>query len=180
MKRMLLALSVAGLIVLFMSTISSAQTVKFPYCAAGEQPSLQAGFKYLAEVGSFDYGQLLECEHTNPVNGDALQITSKGMFVYQKSSNEPRYTDGYNSCAWNTNGLNAWQCDRQGPASAPSAPVATETPVSKEVPWQQITTTSWETYNPDGSVSGKFFTCLFNESGQPAAYFLHVEARGGT
>ena len=110
---------------------------------------------------SFDYGQLLECEHTNPVNGDALQITSKGMFVYQKSSNEPRYTDGYNSYAWNTNGLNAWQGDRQGPASAPSAPVATETPVSKEVPWQQITTTSWETYNPDGSVSGKFFYVSF-------------------
>ena len=39
---------------------------------------------------------------------------------------------------------------------------------------------SQELCPPEDAMQWRLIRCLFNESGQPAADFLHVEARGGT
>jgi hypothetical protein len=79
------------------------------FCEPGEEPAFRFGFAALKQELGTTMGIPLECEHTNPGNGDTLQATSTGLAVYDKVTNTPRFTDGWRSWALTARGLLAWE-----------------------------------------------------------------------
>lgn len=65
------------------------------FCGPGQFPTFQFGFAALkARLGDV-MGVPVECAHTDPSSGDALQHTSTGLAFYRKLTNTPTFTDGY-------------------------------------------------------------------------------------
>lgn len=77
-------------------------------CQAGLAPRFVLGFAALAvELGPV-MGEPLECERSNPENGDTLQRTTTGLAFYRKSTNTPTFTDGTKHWALTQTGLTFW------------------------------------------------------------------------
>ncbi len=94
-----------------------------PYCESGKSPEFVFGFAALKAAVGDPMGTPLECEHTNPENGDALQQTTTGLSFYRKSTNTPTFTNGFEHWALTPNGLVYWVGDSiDPPPDAPPAP----------------------------------------------------------
>jgi hypothetical protein len=91
------------------------QPVAAPFCQPGEEPTFRFGFATLKQQVGAPMGSPLECEHTNPDNGDALQATTTGLAAYDKATNTPRFTDGWRTWALTERGLLSWE----GPTPPP-------------------------------------------------------------
>ncbi len=57
-------------------------------------PAFKLGFATLATLIPDVVGQPVENEHHNPVNGDSLQQTTKGLMVWRKADNWTAFTNG--------------------------------------------------------------------------------------
>ena len=72
-------------------------------------------------------GTCLENQHSNPVNGDALQQTTGGLMAWRKLDNWTAFTDGYRTWINGPNGLqarlNTEQFDWEGGEQAAPTPV---------------------------------------------------------
>ena len=87
------------------------------FCAPGQRPGFQAGFAALkAQLGE-TMGDPVECEHTNPQNGDSLQNTTRGLAFYRKSTNTPTFTNGDEHWAITPRGLVYWTGSSVDPPS---------------------------------------------------------------
>ncbi|MCC7107585.1 MAG: DUF4232 domain-containing protein [Chloroflexi bacterium] len=53
------------------------------------------GFATMDSLIPQQVGQCLENEHHNPINGDALQMTTGGLLVWRKFDNWTAFTDGF-------------------------------------------------------------------------------------
>jgi hypothetical protein len=117
MKYLLSAVAVVGVLLVAPSTGASAQSA--PYCEPGQTPEFVDGFAMLkAELGD-PMGDPLECEHTNPENGDALQQTSTGLAFYRASANTWTFTNGYEHWALASEGLVYWTGESIDPPAIP-------------------------------------------------------------
>ena len=74
--------------------LAAASVAAAPYCVPGVEPAYAFGFKALHDALGPEMGDPLECEHGNPVNGDTLQQTARGLSFYRKSTNTPTFTNG--------------------------------------------------------------------------------------
>jgi hypothetical protein len=63
------------------------------------------GFKTLHDLLPNVVGDCRVDEHYNPVNGDGLQETTRGLLVWRKADNWTAFTDGYRSWINGPNGL---------------------------------------------------------------------------
>src|SRR3990172_813181 len=80
-------------------------------------------------------GEPVECEHTNPENGDALQQTSKGLAFYRKFTNTPTFTNGWEHWGWTRDGLVYWTGNSTDPPGvAPPTPTPGPTPTTTPTP----------------------------------------------
>lgn len=105
-SRALSLLAVVLSLIATPATIASAQGA--PNCLLDQAPSFSFGFASLkASIGDA-MGDPLECEHTNPLNGDSLQLTTTGLSFYRKATNTPTFTDGATHWAITGEGLLAW------------------------------------------------------------------------
>ena len=102
-----------------------------PFCEGGHVPEYQFGFAALkAQLGDL-MGDPVECEHTNPDNGDSLQQTSKGLAFYRKSTNTPTFTNGHEHWALTAQGLVYWTGDSiDPPADAQPVPAPAVSPAT--------------------------------------------------
>jgi hypothetical protein len=94
---------------LFAAAPTAAMAQSFPYCAPGEAPRFQLGFAALQARLGATMGQPIECEHTDPASGDAVQRTTTGLAFYRKSTNTPTFTDGWRHWALTPSGLVYWE-----------------------------------------------------------------------
>ena len=82
-------------------------------------PDAQALAEQIPEV----VGEPLEDEHHNPLNGDALQQTTKGLMAWRKADNWTAFTDGTRSWINGPYGVQSrpneerfpWEKDRPAP-----------------------------------------------------------------
>lgn len=65
-----------------------------PRAAAADSCQFTQGFKTLKELIPTIAGDCLENVHYNPLNGDGLQMTTKGLMVWRKADNFTAFTDG--------------------------------------------------------------------------------------
>jgi len=74
---------------------ASAQPVR-TYCAIGDYPRFVYGFAVLrARLGGPVMGEPLTCEFPDPRGtGDVLQLTTRGLAFWRKSTNTPTFTNG--------------------------------------------------------------------------------------
>src|SRR3990172_6864213 len=83
--------------------LSLALTSLLPLAAAAAPTAIGSdcqyvlGFKSLHDAIPEAVGDCKTDESHNPLNGDGLQITSKGMLVWRKADNAIAFTDGYRS-----------------------------------------------------------------------------------
>lgn len=56
--------------------------------------TFKLGFKALRDLIPTIAGECTEDEHANPQNGDALQMTTKGLMAWRKADNWTAFTDG--------------------------------------------------------------------------------------
>lgn len=121
LHRLFLALCLALLVAPSLSVSAQAPGCEF-----------KLGFKLIADQMSEILGGCLENEHSNPLNGDALQQTSKGLLVWRKFDNFTAFTDGYRSWVNGPFGiqqrLNTEQFDWEPIPPEVPAPVATVAP----------------------------------------------------
>src|SRR3990167_9856897 len=80
----------------------------FPFCQPGQGAEFVFGFAFMKSQLGDTMGEPVECEHTNPENGDALQQTSKGLAFYRKFTNTPTFTNGWEDWGWTRDGLVYW------------------------------------------------------------------------
>src|SRR5262245_45579839 len=66
-----------------------------PPAAAPTSCEFKLGFKLLRDQIPPTVGDCLVNEHYNPVNGDSLQETTRGLMVWRKIDNFTAFTDGY-------------------------------------------------------------------------------------
>jgi hypothetical protein len=99
------------------------------------------GFKALADQIPGVVGIPLEDEHHNPLNGDALQRTSKGLMVWRKADNQTLFTNGHMSWVNGPLGLQSrlnserFDWEAEPPAATPTpAPIPTPVPSPTPVP----------------------------------------------
>lgn len=89
------------------------------------------GFKALHAMAPAVIGACLGDEQHNPANGDATQVTKKGLLVWRKADNQVAFTDGYLTILDGPRGLEerpntqrfAWEANPAG------LPLAADTPV---------------------------------------------------
>ncbi len=74
-------------------------------------------------------GTPVECEHTNPVNGDSLQQTTTGLAFYRKSTNTPTFTNGSEHWALTPTGTVYWTGGSIDPPPGTGAAAPTNRPV---------------------------------------------------
>jgi hypothetical protein len=81
-------------------------------------------FEALADQLGPTMGNPLECAHTDPHDGDMLQLTTSGLAYFRQHANTPVFTDGWRHWALIDQGLVAWagpnsdppdQLDKAGP-----------------------------------------------------------------
>ncbi len=89
-------------------TPSTAAAQDFPFCQPGQTPEFRFGFAALADALGDTMGTPIECEHSNPENGDTLQYTSTGLAFYRKSTNTPTFTTGIDHWALTPQGIIYW------------------------------------------------------------------------
>ncbi len=108
--------------------------------------------------GSDKVGDCLEDQHSNPINGDALQQTTGGLMVWRKLDNWTAFTDGHRTWINGPHGLQArlnteqfaWEGEPEtAPTPVPSAvpvivPTPTPTPTTASTPVPTPTLTYWE------------------------------------
>ncbi|MCL4532416.1 MAG: hypothetical protein M1582_04390, partial [Actinobacteria bacterium] len=92
---------------------------------AQAQPQFVLGFKTLANMIPSIVGQPLENEHFDPVNGDALQRTTRGLLVWRKADNWTAFTDGTNTWLNGPYGLQERPNDERFSWEAQGAQLAT-------------------------------------------------------
>src|SRR3712207_6657608 len=103
MPHLVLALS------LWVSVVASSMSGQAaPFCQAGQQPAFQFGFAALREHLGAAMGEPIECEHTDPETGDAVQRTTTGLAYYRARTKAPSFTDGWAHWALTPRGLVAW------------------------------------------------------------------------
>jgi hypothetical protein len=101
----------------------SAQT--YPACPIGQTPSFVFGFAALRQHLGPAMGDPVECEHTDPATGDALQRTTTGLAVYRRDTNTSMFTNGQEHWALTTLGPAHWSgwhgnaAPLAGPTTAP-------------------------------------------------------------
>jgi hypothetical protein len=88
-----------------------------PYCLPGKTAEFVLGFANLKEQLGDAMGEPLECEHTNPENGDSLQATSTGLAVFHQQSGLLMFTDGWRTWAMLPEGMVSWTADQDPPAA---------------------------------------------------------------
>lgn len=129
---------------------------------AQAQPQFVLGFKTLAGMIPSIVGQPLEDEHFDPVNGDALQKTTRGLLVWRKADNWTAYTDG--ASTW-INGPYGLQ----------------ERPNDERFGWESQTAgliTPSMRCGPPGP--DYYETCRFTDQfGEAMNFFLHVPSSAG-
>ena len=99
------------------------------YCGAGEMPEFRYGFAHLKSLLGATMGEPIECEHTDPENGDTLQQTTTGLAYYRAATNVAAFTDGALHRAWTERGLVTWTgngSDAPGTAVASALPEPSE------------------------------------------------------
>ena len=149
MGRLFLRVGWIGLVLLCTGTRAIAQSA--PYCAAGESPTFVLGFADLKSQVGDAMGDPIECEHTNPDNGDALQQTTTGLAFYRMATNTPTFTNGNEHWGLTESGLVTWTGNDIDPpgvvvpaATAPPSPApvgATTTPTATVAPTSMATPT---------------------------------------
>jgi len=66
--------------------VSAPNALAAGFCAPRQNPTFSFGFAALnAQLGA-SMGTPLDCEHSNPANGDTLQETSEGLAFYRKAT----------------------------------------------------------------------------------------------
>jgi hypothetical protein len=80
-------------------------------------PRFALGFAELKRQVGAPMGDPVECEHTNPDNGDSLQRTSTGLAVFRKRDGQVSFTDGWRHWAITPRGLVTWEGEAE-PAPA--------------------------------------------------------------
>lgn len=117
-RRALLSLA-ACLTLLALPAAVSAEGA--PFCAVDQTPAFAFGFASLkASIGDA-MGDPLECEHTNPLNGDSLQLTTTGLSFYRKSTNTATFTDGAMHWGLTSDGLIDWEESSMDPPGTAGA-----------------------------------------------------------
>ena len=104
MRRLLPVLALVALLVTVFTVAASAA----PHCSPGQEPVFLFGFAHLKSLLGDRMGEPIECEHTNPDNGDTLQNTTTGLAFYRKFTNTPTFTNGWEHWAWTDDGLVYW------------------------------------------------------------------------
>ena len=101
-----------------------------PFCQPGQSSAFQFGFAALKEQLGDIMGQPIECEHTNPENGDSIQNTTTGLSFYRKRTNTPTFTNGYEHWGLTSSGLVFWTGDSIDPPGTLVAGAPHESPES--------------------------------------------------
>jgi hypothetical protein len=86
-----------------------------PFCPPGQPARFVLGFASLKARLGETMGEPVECEHTNPENGDVVQQTTTGLAVYRASPGELEFTDGYRHWALRGEEMVAWEGDTPPP-----------------------------------------------------------------
>jgi hypothetical protein len=94
--------------------------------AADDPPQFRLGFKLLSDQIPTIVGEPLEEEHHNPLNGDALQMTTSGLMVWRKSDNWTAFTTGWRSWVNGPLGLQERGNESRFPWEAAMSEVADE------------------------------------------------------
>jgi hypothetical protein len=148
-----------------------------PFCPPGQPARFVLGFARLKDLLGASMGEPLECEHTNPDNGDTLQQTTTGLAVFSALNGALEFTDGWQHWALIDDDLVAWDGDRQpAPATEPGASalepgsamrvVRTD---SQGVAWRGQPDDTWRL--PSGPAEGTLVRVSERSSG-------HVKVRG--
>jgi hypothetical protein len=66
-----------------------------PSARAADEPRFLMGFRLLADMIPEIAGQPLEDERHNALNGDGLQMTTRGLMVWRKADNWTAFTNGW-------------------------------------------------------------------------------------
>lgn len=103
--RILLCL---GALLLCLVSAAPAAAQPAPHCPAGQPPTFVLGFAALKERLGDRMGEPIECEHVNPENRDALQLTSTGLAYYRRAINTAIFTDGIRHWALTARGVVTW------------------------------------------------------------------------
>jgi len=77
-------------------------------CPPGRTPSFLLGFASLQTSLGSSMGEPTECEHVDPVSGDAFQRTTTGLALYRRDTNTPMFTNGREHWALTSDGLMYW------------------------------------------------------------------------
>src|SRR6185295_9347749 len=99
-----------------------AQPPGAPFCAPGQPPAFVFGIAALRDRLGQAMGSPLECEHTDPQSGDAVQHTTTGLAYYRPSINTAIFTDGESHWALSEGTVLLWR----GPSVTPPQPTAAE------------------------------------------------------
>lgn len=86
-----------------------------PFCAAGRAPEFVLGFADLKAAVGAPMGEPIECEHTNPENGDTLQQTTTGLAIYSREQGLVMFTDGWKRWALGPSGVIHWEGESEVP-----------------------------------------------------------------
>ena len=126
-----------------MLTLTMLSALPAPPASADTHCRFVLGFASLKALidtaeGPDKVGECLENQHSNPVNGDALQQTTGGLMVWRKLDNWTAFTDGYRTWINGPNGLqsrlNTEQFDWEGGDQATPVPVPDATPDATPAP----------------------------------------------
>ncbi len=102
----------------------------YPYCAPSVAPSFDLGFAALDAAAPGVMGSPLECEHSDPTNGDVYQLTSTGTAIYRSGIGASTFVAGTRHWALQDGVLSTWQ----GTAMDPSAPLSALAPAPTSDP----------------------------------------------
>jgi hypothetical protein len=93
------------LLVLWPTTLAAQSAAA---CPPGRTPSFLLGFASLQTSLGSSMGEPTECEHVDPVSGDAFQRTTTGLALYRRDTNTPMFTNGREHWALTPDGLVSW------------------------------------------------------------------------
>jgi hypothetical protein len=93
------ALQPARVATIVPAATSTGAPVLAPFCPPGQPARFVLGFARLKDRLGASMGEPLECEHTNPDNGDTLQQTTSGLAIYSPRNGTLEFTDGWHHWA---------------------------------------------------------------------------------
>lgn len=120
-KSSVLECSANIILVLLVALVTSMMATSV--ALAQPKPEFQRGFAMLADRIPEVVGEPLEEEHST-ANGDTLQKTTRGLMVWSKADNHPRFTDGSQTWIWGPEGLQQRPNDQRLPWENPSEQLA--------------------------------------------------------